>query len=102
VVETPNGSIGVRGTGFYVDVQDTRTYACICYGVADLMTTDGEKLETVRTQHHESPRYLYPAGATNRIESAPVVDHTDDELILLESLVGRRPPFVDDAKGGNY
>jgi hypothetical protein len=24
---------------------------------------------------------------------APVVNHTDAELILLESLVGRRPPF---------
>jgi len=24
---------------------------------------------------------------------APVINHTDDELIMLEGLVGRRPPF---------
>jgi hypothetical protein len=24
-----------------------------------------------------------------------VINHTDEELILLESMVGRRPPFVD-------
>jgi hypothetical protein len=30
------------------------------------------------------------------IEMAPVVNHTDAELILLESLVGRQVPF--DAK----
>jgi hypothetical protein len=27
------------------------------------------------------------------IEAAPVVNHTDTELILLESLVGRTVPF---------
>jgi hypothetical protein len=27
------------------------------------------------------------------IEPAPVVNHTDAELILLESLVGRQVPF---------
>jgi hypothetical protein len=27
------------------------------------------------------------------IEPAPVINHTDEELILLESLVGRVPPF---------
>jgi len=29
------------------------------------------------------------------IERAPVINHKDEELILLESLVGRVPPFVD-------
>ena len=26
--------------------------------------------------------------------SAPVINHTDAELTLLESLVGRKPPFA--------
>lgn len=101
-VQTAFGSIGIRGTGLYVDVQQNRTYACVCYGVADLTTSDGEPLETVRTRHHESPRYLYPAGVAARIEPAEVIDHTDDELILLESLVGREPPFVEDGVDRNY
>ncbi len=101
-VETENGSIGIRGTGLYVDVQPNRTYACVCYGTADLVDPQGQPLETVRTTHHESPRYLYPQGAPIRIEQAPVVDHTDDELILLESLVGRRPPFLSLGRDRNY
>jgi hypothetical protein len=28
------------------------------------------------------------------IEKAPVVNHTDEELIMLESLVGRTVPFA--------
>jgi hypothetical protein len=31
------------------------------------------------------------------IEKAPVINHTDAELVLLESLVGRKVPF-DPAK----
>lgn len=101
-VETPNGGIGIRGTGLYIDARDARTYVCVCYGRADLFSPGGERLETVRTRHHESPRYLYPAGAATAITEAPVVDHGDDELILLESLAGRRPPFVDDAGRSVY
>lgn len=85
-----------------MDVQRDRTYACVCYGTVDLFTGEGERLETVRTTHHESPRYLYPVDAQRRIEQAPVVDHTDDELIMLESLVGRRPPFLDAGGDRNY
>lgn len=102
LVETSSASIGIRGTGLYIDAQASRTYVCICYGTADLRTIEGETLETVTTRHHESPRYLYPADAATRIEQAPVVDHTDDELILLESLVGRQPPFVSDGGDGGY
>jgi hypothetical protein len=28
------------------------------------------------------------------IERAPVINHADAELVLLESLVGRKPPFT--------
>lgn len=94
-ITTPMASIGIRGTACYVAVGADRTYACVCYGQADLGgTTDGQLLETVTTTHHESPRYIYPPGAVQRIEKAPVLDHTDAELRMLEALVGRVPPFV--------
>lgn len=64
-------------------------------GVAELVPRDDPKeAETVRTKHHDQPRYIYPKGMPRMIEAAPVVNHTDAELVLLESLVGRRPPFV--------
>ena len=39
------------------------------------------------------PSYIYPKGMARMIEQAPGVNHTDTELILLESLVGRTVPL---------
>ncbi len=47
----------------------------------------------MRTRHHEQPRYILPKGAPQMMMKAPVVNHTDAELAMLESLVGRSPPF---------
>ena len=52
--------------------------------------------ETVTTRHHEAPRYIMAAGAPQMVMAAPVINHTDAELILLESLVGRQPPFIGE------
>ena len=75
---------------------------CTCYGEADLASlAEPTARETVRTQHHEAPRYIMGSGAPQMLMQAPVINHTDAELILLESLVGRRPPFMD-AGGSTY
>ena len=72
-----------------------RTYVCTCYGEAELTPVDDPAAaETVRTQHHDEPRYIYPRGMPRMIEKAPVVNHTDAELTLLEGLVGRTVPFA--------
>ncbi len=93
-IQTATATIGIRGTGIYVEVQKMRTYACTCYGEAELVPVDEPKeAETVRTTHHDQPRYIYPKGMPRMIERAPVINHTDAELILLESLVGRQVPF---------
>ncbi|MCW8914695.1 MAG: hypothetical protein OQK24_02445 [Magnetovibrio sp.] len=93
-IVTPMATIGIRGTACYVDVQRGRTYACVCYGGAELKSTQtGALLETVQTQHHDSPRYIYEADAARQIEHAPVVNHSDAELRMLEALVGRVPEF---------
>ena len=87
-------TIGNRGTGVYAQDMGDRAYVCTCYGVADIAAADDPSVhETVRTEHHDQPRYIYPQGAERRIVRAPVFNHTDAELILLESLVGREPPF---------
>ncbi len=93
-ITTPFVILGIRGTGVYVNTNTERTYACVCYGRAVLSSVEtGQLLETVTTTHHESPRYIYPPGAPIAIEKAPVIDHSDAELRLLESLVHRKPPF---------
>jgi hypothetical protein len=94
VLQTPLATIGIRGTACYISAKPDKTYACVCYGQADLGgTEDGLALETVTTMHHDSPRYIYPKGSVVRIEKAPVVDHTDAQLRMLEALVNRRPSF---------
>lgn len=91
-------TIGIRGTGIYVEIDGARTYVCTCYGEAELTPVDDPAAaETVRTRHHDEPRYIYPRGMPRMIEKAPVINHTDAELVLLESLVGRKVPF-DPAK----
>ncbi len=94
-IQTMTATIGIRGTGLYVEVEEKRTYACLCYGEAELVPVDEPKeAEVVRTTHHDQPRYIYARGMPAMMEKAPVVNHTDAELIMLEALVGRVVPFM--------
>ena len=94
-VRTGSASIGIRGTAVYVENEPGRTYVCTCYGRARLAPAgDPKAAETVRTKHHDQPRYIYPKGAPRKIEKAPVVNHADAELVMLEALVGRKVPFI--------
>jgi len=96
VLRTSTATIGIRGTAVYLEAEESRTYVCTCYGEADIESVmDPTARETVRTTHHEQPRYVMGSGAPQMLMGAPVVNHTDAELTMLESLVGRRPPFVD-------
>ncbi len=96
-IETPTATIGIRGTGIYVETEPERTYVCTCYGIADIQVNDKPEVrETVETKHHDQPRYVYGKSmpSIRMIEGAPVLNHTDAELVMLEALVGRTPPFL--------
>ena len=96
-LRTSTATIGIRGTAVYLEAEEARTYVCACYGEAEIVSAmDPSARETVRTQHHEQPRYVMGMGAPQMIMSAPVENHTDAELTFLEALVGRRPPFVSE------
>ncbi len=93
-IRTTTATIGIRGTGIYVETEAKRTYACTCYGEAVLTPLDDPAAEeTVRTRRHDQPRYIYGKGVPNMMAVAPVVNHTDVELQMLETLVGRKVPF---------
>jgi hypothetical protein len=95
-LQTRTASIGIRGTGVYLESDPEQTYFCTCYGVADVAALDDPtSKETVAAQHHDKPLYIVanePAG--KKIRNAPFINHTDQELMLIETLVGRQPPFV--------
>lgn len=97
-VSTPTAVAGIRGTGIYVEAEPERSYVCLCYGSAELAAAGNDKLrEAIATRHHDAPRYI----SNKAIVPAPVKNHSDDELALLESLVGRVPPF-SPWDGGGY
>jgi hypothetical protein len=95
-IKTSTGTVGIRGTGFYVEAQPDQSYFCTCYGVSEVAAArEPEKMETIIAQHHDRPVYLVGAGSSGAgIRNAPFINHTDQELALIEALVGREPPFV--------
>lgn len=95
-VSTPTATIGIRGTGWYTEAEPDQTYFCTCYGVAEIASADDPtSSETVAAKQHDRPLYILREGpAGQRIRNAPFINHTDQELTLIETLVGRTPPFV--------
>jgi hypothetical protein len=91
-LRTSTATIGVRGTAAYMEAERQRTYFCLCYGTAEVAAARSTARDTYTTAHHESPRYIYGDGRRRPIVMANVANHTDDELIMLEALVGRKPP----------
>ena len=90
---TPTATIGIRGTGLYVEADPDQSYVCTCYGVVDLgASADATQSETIASRHHDAPRYVLAAGGS-LIRQAALKNHTDLELALVEALVGRTPPF---------
>lgn len=93
-VETPEVSLGIRGTATYIESEPNRTYLCTCYGTVRMQAVDNPNVaETVTTTHHDAPRFILRRDSGTEIRKAPVFNHTDAELIMLEATVGREPPF---------
>jgi hypothetical protein len=57
---------------------------------------------SVKTTHHEEPLLLTDKAGAMRAEPGPFRNHSDAELILLESLVGREVPFSGTYPLGKY
>ena len=101
-IRAANATIGIRGTGCYIEIQDTRTYFCLCYGEAAIDGAGMAQSKIVKTTHHETPVWLDDRGGVMKVENAGFVNHNDSELIMLEKLCGREPPFVALGLTGRY
>jgi hypothetical protein len=103
-VRTVSATVGIRGTGFYIESDPEQTYFCTCYGATEVESnTDPESKTLIAATHHDRPVYIVNnAAAGKSIRDAPFINHTDQELALIETLVGRTPPFVfgNDSYGG--
>jgi len=94
-VQMPTATIGIRGTGIYAVADPDQGYVCTCYGKVRLSTVGKAPVgQDIVTQRHGAARYVLARPQRGRlILPAPLAGHTDAELGLLESLVGRQPPF---------
>jgi hypothetical protein len=92
-------TIGIRGTGCYIESTPAQTYFCLCYGEAEVVPNAApERAETIVTKHHDHPIIIgADTHSANMMAPAKVINHTDAELTLLESLIGRRPPFANSS-----
>ena len=95
-IATATATIGIRGTGVYAETDPEQTYFCTCYGVTDInANSDPNAKKTVTSKHHDEPVYILAKAKDGKtIRKAPFINHTDQELMLIETLVGRTPPFV--------
>jgi hypothetical protein len=96
-IKAATASIGIRGTGAYIEVEPKSVYFCLCYGEA-LIDGPGMSSKLVKTTHHEEPLVMREDGGIMRAEPGPFQNHSDAELIMLEALVGREPPFMKDGQ----
>ena len=91
----PNSTASIRGTGFYanVDLLDSDDYICCCYGHILFQNASNGDVQQLKNSYHNAtaidekgdfyqPQLDYPYG------------HYDDELLLLERLVGRQPHWA--------
>ena len=90
----PTAVIGIRGTACYIEAEPKKVYFCLCYGTAEIepMAEPG-RMERIETRHHDHPVYIHHDKGMPSMADAKVANHTDDELIMLEWLNRRRPPF---------
>jgi hypothetical protein len=90
-IVTSVATIGIRGTAVYLDSSPHRLYTCTCYGSTELRT--GEHVEHISASYHSAHEISGVTANAMQMKSMAVTDHSDDELRMLESLVGRKPAF---------
>ena len=94
-MNSSTATIGIRGTGVYMESEPGLTYLCTCYGQVGLYSNqDLNDSELITATHHDAPKYITDKKIRNsHIRPSPFKNHTDAELKLIEAIVGRDVPF---------
>lgn len=92
-IRTATVTAGIRGTGVYVEASSIMSYFCTCYGEVDLEYVAHGSMRRVKTDNHRANFIYGKIDGGRSITSAPVVNHTNAELMMLEKMVGRVSPL---------
>src|SRR3954471_23795846 len=87
-IATATATIGIRGTGVYIEATPAWTYACTCFGTTEVSSSLNERF-AVSAQSHEA-RLIRPGVPIARTSFER---HTNEEMAAREALVGRPNPF---------
>ena len=90
---TSTATIGIRGTGLYLEASAEETYICTCYGEVLIEDQHRQENRLVLAGYHTPNLVFADSNAGAMMQKAGFRGHTDDELVMLEKIVGRRPPF---------
>jgi len=90
-LNTPSASAGVRGTSFYIRVEDEKnTYICTCNG--SLKLSSGSESFQDTTRHHKAYRFTMEGNDT-KISSAGLLYHNDESMNELAQKIGFTIPW---------
>ncbi|MBT3275933.1 MAG: hypothetical protein HN368_22485 [Spirochaetales bacterium] len=89
-VQTPTAVAGVRGTVFFIQVEDlSNTYLCTCNGRIDLIGSTGGDERRVSAAHHGAFRYTKAVDGAITSEAAAMLYHADEIMEEIAQKVGK-------------
>ena len=98
-VKTPSAVMGVRGTLFFIKVEnENSSYLCVCNGEANTYRGSGERRRNVKADHHKAVRYIR-SGDSYKTESPGLLYHDDESMEILAAKIGVE---VDWGSGNAY
>ena len=98
-IKTPTVTAGLRGTGVFVRARKNYTYFCDCYGKVDIVGTKHKHLyKELNTKNHGAFEFFNIGEKHLLVTPQKALEHTNEQLRFLESLVGRVPDFDKSAK----
>ncbi len=100
-IVTPTMTAGIRGTGVYTEIfadQAGRSYFCNCYGTVALSSGADNTLST--SEYHQAFWGEVAPKDGRLLTPAKAINHTDEELEALASLVNQRTAWQISGKKG--
>lgn len=91
-IKTTNGTIGIRGTSTYIEIEEkfSRTYVCNCYGQTNIYDKNNNLKKEIKSKYH-SPAIITGNGNVGDSPYNVPLNHYDDHIEELNNLVGRSP-----------
>ena len=87
-IKTSNAVAGVRGTCFFVNVEDdNNTFICCCNGVLHLEDAGGDTLQNLAGSHHQEVRVTRTDKGVSAAP-APMLYHTDADVEAIAARIG--------------